>query len=92
MDTVLKILNTTVISIGDGPGLTVLQIAVALLTLFVGIWLARWSERRLSKRLEQRKVEAGVIQLVRRKGLNNVYRIIRQAGHQCYLVGGAIRY
>jgi small-conductance mechanosensitive channel len=66
METVLKILNTTVISIGDGPGLTVLQIAVAVLTLFVGIWLARWSERRLSKRLEQRKVEAGVIQLVRR--------------------------
>lgn len=66
METVLKILNTTVISIGDGPGLTVLQIAVALLTLFVGIWLARWSERKLSKRLEQRKVDAGVIQLVRR--------------------------
>ena len=66
METVLNILNTTVISIGDGPGLTVLQIAVAVLTLFVGIWLARWSERRLSKRLEQRKVEAGVIQLVRR--------------------------
>lgn len=66
METVLKILNTTVISIGDGPGLTVLQIAVAMLTLVVGTWLARWSERKLSQRLEQRKMDAGVIQLVRR--------------------------
>jgi small-conductance mechanosensitive channel len=66
METVLKILNTTIISIGDGPGLTVLQIGVALSALFVGIWLARWSERKLSKRMKQRKVEAGVILLVRR--------------------------
>ena len=66
METVSKILNTTVISIGDGSGLTVLQIAVALLTLLVGFWLARWAERKLSSRLEQRKVDAGVIQLIRR--------------------------
>ena len=62
----LKLLNTTVISVGDGPGLTVLQIAVAALTLLAGIWLARWSERKLSKRLEQRQVDAGVVQLMRR--------------------------
>jgi len=66
METVSKILNTTVISIGDGSGLTVLQIAVALLTLLVGFWLACWAERKLSSRLEQRKVDAGVIQLIRR--------------------------
>lgn len=66
MEVVLKILNTTVISVGDGPGLTVLQIAVALLVLLVGFWLARWSERKLSKRLDKRNVDAGVIQLIRR--------------------------
>lgn len=66
METVSKILNTTVISIGDGSGLTVLQIAVALLTLLVGFWLARWAERKLSNRLQQRKVDAGVVQLIRR--------------------------
>lgn len=66
MDAVLKILNTTIISIGDGPGLTVLQIVVALLTIIVGFWLARWSERKLSKRLERRNVDAGVVQLIRR--------------------------
>jgi small-conductance mechanosensitive channel len=66
MDAVLKILNTTIISIGDGPGLTVLQVIVALLTLGVGLWLARWSERKLSKRLERRNFDAGIVQLVRR--------------------------
>ena len=66
MEAVLKILNTTIISIGDGPGLTVLQIVVALLTIIVGFWLARWSERKLSKRLERRNVDAGVVQLIRR--------------------------
>lgn len=66
MDTILKLLNTTVISVGDGPGLTVLQIAVAAVTLLAGIWLSRWSERKLSNRLEQRQVDPGVIQLMRR--------------------------
>lgn len=66
MDTILKLLNTTVISVGDGPGLTVLQIAVAAVTLLAGIWLSRWSERKLSDRLEQRQVDPGVIQLMRR--------------------------
>lgn len=66
METVSKILNTTIFSIGAGPGLTVLQIAITLLTLLIGLWLARWSERKLSKRLEQRNVDAGVVQLIRR--------------------------
>lgn len=66
MESVSKILNTTVISIGDGPGLTVLQIAIALLILLIGFWLARWSERKLSRRLEQRNMDAGVVQLIRR--------------------------
>ena len=66
MDTILKLLNTTVISVGDGPGLTVLQIAVAAVTLLAGIWLSRWSERKLSDRLEQRQVDPGVVQLMRR--------------------------
>jgi small-conductance mechanosensitive channel len=66
MDAILKILNTTVISVGDGPGLTVLQISVAVVTLLAGIWLSRWSERKLSNRLEQRQVDPGVVQLMRR--------------------------
>jgi small-conductance mechanosensitive channel len=66
METLSRILNTTVVSIGDGPGLTVLQIAIALLTVLIGFWLARWAERKLSRRLERRKVDAGVVQLVRR--------------------------
>ena len=66
MDAILKLLNTTVISVGDGPGLTVLQIGVAVVTLLAGIWLSRWSERKLSSRLEQREVDPGVVQLMRR--------------------------
>jgi small-conductance mechanosensitive channel len=66
VETLTKILNTNVISIGDGPGLTVLQIVVALLTLLIVVWLARWSERKLSNRLERRNIDAGVIQLIRR--------------------------
>jgi small-conductance mechanosensitive channel len=66
LETLSRILDTVVISFGDGPGLTILQIAVALLTLLLGLWLARWAERTLSRRLQQRKVDAGVIQIVRR--------------------------
>ena len=66
MESVSKLLHTTVFSLGDNPGLTVLQILVALLILLVGIWLARWSERKLSSRLERRNVDPGVVQLTRR--------------------------
>jgi len=66
METVSKILNTSILSVGNGDGITVLQIAFTLLTLLIGLWFARWSERKFSKRLEQRNVDAGVIQLLRR--------------------------
>jgi len=36
MESVAKILNTTVLAIGDGPGITVLNIAIAALTLLIG--------------------------------------------------------
>ena len=66
MEKFLKIQNMTIVSIGDEGGLTLWQIEVALLTLILGIWLARWSERKLSQRLQQREADAGVIQLIRR--------------------------
>lgn len=66
METVSKILNTSILSVGNGDGITVLQITITLLTLLIGLWFARWSERKFSKRLEQRNVDAGVIQLLRR--------------------------
>ena len=66
METLSKILNTTVISVDDGPGVIVLQVVIALLTFLIVVWLARWSERKLSNRLERRNVDAGVIQLIRR--------------------------
>ena len=66
METVSKILNTTIFSIGDGSVITIMQIAIILLTLLIGFWLARWLERKLSRRLEQSKVDAGVVQLIRR--------------------------
>ena len=66
METVSKILNTSILSVGNGDGITVLQIAFTLLTLLIGLWFARWSERKFSKRLEQRNVDAGVVQLMRR--------------------------
>lgn len=66
METISKILNTTLLSVGDGPGVSVLQIAITMLTLLIGLWLARWLERKLSKKLEQRKVDPGIVQLIRR--------------------------
>jgi small-conductance mechanosensitive channel len=66
MESVAKILNTTVLAIGDGPGITVLNIAIAALTLLIGFWVARWADRKVSSRLEQREVDAGVVQLIRR--------------------------
>ena len=66
METILDLLNTTVITVGDGPGLTVLQIAVAVLTLLAGTWLARRFERKLCSGLEERAVDPGAVQLMRR--------------------------
>ena len=66
MEPISNILNTSIISIGDGPGITVLQIAITLLTVLATFWLARWSERKLSRQLELHNVDAGAAQLIRR--------------------------
>ncbi len=66
METLTRIFDTTVFSIDDGPGVTVLEISIALLTLLVGFWLAHWAVRKLSNQLEQRKIDASVVQLIRR--------------------------
>ena len=66
METVSNILNTSIISIGDGPGVTILQIVITLLTILTVFWLARWSESKLSRQLEQHNVDAGSVQLIRR--------------------------
>ncbi len=66
METLTRIFDTTVFSIDDGPGITVLEISIALLTLLVGFWLAHWAVRKLSNQLEQRKIDASVVQLIRR--------------------------
>jgi len=60
------ILDTVIISIGDDEGLTIGQIVFALVTLLCGFLLARWGERKVSKSLEQRKVNASLVQIVRR--------------------------
>lgn len=66
METLSEILNTDIISIGEDVGLSILQIGIALVTLLFGFWLARWGERKLSKSLEQRKVDASAVQVIRR--------------------------
>ena len=60
-----KILNTTVLSFG-GAGITVLEILIAVLTVLIGFWFARWAARKMKSRLEQRKVDASIIQLIQR--------------------------
>jgi small-conductance mechanosensitive channel len=66
VDALLNLLNTSVINVGDGPGITVLQLAVVGIIILLSIWLARWAERRLSRRLEQRHVDPGAVLLLRR--------------------------
>jgi peptidoglycan/xylan/chitin deacetylase (PgdA/CDA1 family) len=72
METLSNVLDTTVCSIGDGAEVTVLQIAIALLTPLVGVWLARWVERRISQRLERRQVDAGVVIAVAFDGMTHL--------------------
>ena len=60
-----KILNTTVLSFG-GASITVLELLIAVLIVLVGFWFARWSARKMRSRLEQRKVDASIIQLIQR--------------------------
>ena len=45
MATESSILDTTVFSIDDGPGVTVLEVAIAALLILAGFWLARWAVR-----------------------------------------------
>jgi len=66
MESVSDFFNTEVFSIDEGPGVTVVEILVASLIILIGIWLARWAERKLSNQLQQRNVDAGVVQLIRR--------------------------
>jgi small-conductance mechanosensitive channel len=66
MESVSGFFNTEVFSIDEGPGVTVIEILVASLIILIGIWLTRWAERKLSNQLEQRNVDAGVVQLIRR--------------------------
>ncbi len=66
MEAISKIMNTTIFSIGDGPGITVLEITISILTLVAGIWLARRAERAISRGLQRRNMDAGVVQLIRR--------------------------
>ena len=66
MESVSGVFNTAIFTVDDGPGVTVLEILVATLIILIGIWLTRGAERKLSNQLEQRKVDAGVVQLIRR--------------------------
>ena len=66
MESVSGFFNTAIFTVDDGPGVTVLEILVATLIILIGIWLTRGAERKLSNQLEQRKVDAGVVQLIRR--------------------------
>ena len=66
MESVSELFNTEIFSIDDGPGVTVIELLVASLIILIGIWLTRWAERKLSNQLEQRSVDAGVVQLIRR--------------------------
>lgn len=65
MEMVSKILNTTVFSFG-GVGITVQEVLIAVLTALIGFWFARWAAGKMRSRLEQRKVDASIIQLIQR--------------------------
>lgn len=65
MESLSKFLNVTVFTVGDAR-ITVLELGIASLLLLAGFWLARRTDRMLSRGLEQRKVDAGVVQLIRR--------------------------
>ena len=60
-----RFLNTAVLSLGDHQ-LTIGQILLLALLTIVGLFLARWFEKKLSSRLSERRVQADVIHLIRR--------------------------
>ena len=77
METLSRILNTTVPSVTEGPGLTALEIGIAVLVLLAGFWLARRTERKLSQKLEGRKVEVGTM-LGTVESMNTRYTRVRR--------------
>ena len=65
MDGINRILNTTLLRLGD-HNVTIGELLLAAILVVLGFALARWLEKRLSSRLAERKVQADVIHLIRR--------------------------
>lgn len=65
MDGLSRILNTSVLTLGDHR-ITVGEILLAGVLITLGFILARWLEKKLSTRLAEKKVQADVIHLIRR--------------------------
>lgn len=65
MDGLSRILNTSVLTLGDHR-ITVGEILLAAVLITLGFILARWLEKKLSTRLAEKKVQADVIHLIRR--------------------------
>ena len=66
MESLSRILNTTVFAIGEDGNVSVLEITVALLILLIGFWHSRWTDRNLSTEPGEHKVNADVVQIIRR--------------------------
>ena len=65
MDGLNKFFNFVVLPFGD-HGVTIGEILFAAFFIFLGFFLARWLEKKLSVRLAERSVRAEVIHLIRR--------------------------
>ncbi|MFC1688950.1 mechanosensitive ion channel family protein [Pseudomonadota bacterium] len=76
MENLSNFLNTTLITMGEGQNMTVLQLLTVGLVIIIGIWMARWLEKKLSRRLLQRKMNADVIQLIRRSFYILVFAVL----------------
>lgn len=76
MEKLSKFLNTNLMTMGEGHNLTVLQLLIVSLVVIIGIWMARWLEKKLSGRLLQRKMNADVIQLIRRSFYILVFAVL----------------
>ena len=66
MEQLLNILNRPVFSFGEDVEITVLQLLADLLLIVLGLWFARWLDKRLSGVLAQRKTDPNAVQLLRR--------------------------
>ena len=76
MEQLSDFLSQTLIPLPQGQSLSVSQVLMALLLLILGFWLARWAEKRLSKNLAERKLNADVIQLIRRSFYILVFTVL----------------